>query len=171
MVATDSNARWTKRSQLDSQGRLHVWVVVTVVLMVGGVLAAVFAAKTAGQADADKSFKAFQSSAAAVSSGLQLGIQHESDVVTDGAAVLATTGVTQSAFRDWAQRARVLTRYPEIQALGLLNLVRAADLPAFAARAVTDPVGAFPAVLLPEVRRNRPQGCRHVTCWNRPLRQ
>lgn len=145
MVIAESEARWLQRSESDSDERLQLWVVVTGVLMVLGVLAAVFAAKVAGQADANESVKSFQSSAAAISSDLQLGIQHESDVVTDGAAVLSTTGVTQSAFRDWAKRARVLTRYPEIQALGLLNLVKAADLPAFAAQAVADPVGVLPA--------------------------
>jgi diguanylate cyclase (GGDEF)-like protein len=121
--------------------RHYAWVAVTVLLIVCGTVASVLAAAAVGRNDADKSLKSFQHSSAGVASTLQLALQHESDIVVDAGGYLVDPNVTQTEFVGWATAVRMLDRYPEMAGVALVVLVNAAGLPAFAARAVADPVG------------------------------
>jgi diguanylate cyclase (GGDEF)-like protein len=125
--------------------RHYAWVAATVLLVVCGVVGSVLAAAAVGRNDADRSLKSFQHSSAGVASTLQLALQHESDIVVDAGGYLVDPNVTQSEFLGWASAVRMLERYPEMAGVALVVLVNAAGLPAFAARAVADPVGPLAA--------------------------
>ena len=123
----------------------HFWTGAALVLVVLGVIGTVSAAAAVGRSDGDKSLKAFQRSAAAVASTLQLAIQHDNDVVADAGGLLADPGLTPTEFTGWASAARVLDRYPEMSGIGSIVIVDAAGLPGFAALALRDHAGPLAA--------------------------
>ena len=131
----------TGRNGRRGRQRRHVWAAAAVLLTVCGVVGSVLAAGAMGRNEGEKSLKAFQRSSEHVASMLEMGIQHDHDVVADAGGLLADRKLTQSEFAAWASAARVLDRYPEMAGLGWVTVVDAASLPAFAARAVADPVG------------------------------
>ena len=118
-------------------------LVVAALLAVAGIVGAVFAAGSVARSDSERSRQAFKTSAGEISSTLKLAIQHEDDLAVDaGAFIIGNTDTTNTTNPDlarWAISAQVRARYPELQALGYIVMVPAADLPAFAARVVADP--------------------------------
>ncbi len=126
--------------------RLHyVWMAATVLLIGCGIVASLLAAAAVRRNDADMSLKAFQRSSAGVASTLQLAIEHDRDIVYDAGGLLSDPNLTSTQFSAWANSASILDRYPEMTGMGVVVIVDAAALPAFAARAVLDPVGTLAA--------------------------
>jgi diguanylate cyclase (GGDEF)-like protein len=124
--------------------RHHVWVAVAVLLVVGGSVGAVSAAHSVARHQAQESQRVFDRSSAEVASTLQLAIQHEEDLVVNSSAFLiANPSASEADFRSWADLVHMLGRYPEILGLGYAVIVPAAQLRAFAARAVADPIGTL----------------------------
>ncbi len=84
----------------------------------------------------------FEKSSTAVASTLQLGIQHEEDLVINASAfVLANPNASNAEFEQWTTDARVLRRFPELLGIGASVIVPASELPAFAARVVAQGPG------------------------------
>ena len=124
----------------------HLWVVVAVLLAVGGTIGAVAGAMTVARSDADESRRAFATSSAEITSALSLAIQHEEDlVVSAGGFVTGNPGTTNTEFVQWANSVHALQRYPELLGFGYSRIVQASQLPAFAGRAVKDPGGLLDA--------------------------
>ncbi len=123
----------------------HVWVAATLLLIGCGIFASLVGTAAVRHNDADKSQKAFQRSSVSVASTLQLAIEHDNDIVADAGGLVSDPTLTNTRFREWASAARVFDRYPEMTGIGAVVLVDAAGLPAFAARAVADPVGTLSA--------------------------
>jgi diguanylate cyclase (GGDEF)-like protein len=122
--------------------RHHAWVAVTALLMVCGVVVSVLTAAAEGRDQADSSRKTLQRSSAGVASTLQLALEHENDIVVDSGGLLqAQSGISETEFAAWAEAVRMLDRYPEMAGIGSVELVRSADLPAFAARVAADSTG------------------------------
>jgi hypothetical protein len=70
--------------------RRRRWLAVTACVVGGGMIVAALAAGAVAGRDADRSRQVFVSSSAAVTSTLQLAIQHEEDLVVNaGAFILA----------------------------------------------------------------------------------
>jgi len=125
-----------------ARGRLRMWSAVAAAVLVGGTIAAVFAAEAVAGSNADQSRRQFTATAAAVTSTLQLAIQHENDLVVNEAALVADNPtITNAGFVRWASSVHAYERYPELLTLGAVVVVPASQLTAFAARAVQDPVG------------------------------
>jgi len=125
-----------------SKGRLRMWSAVAVAVLVVGTVAAAFAAEAVAGHNADQSRRQFAATAAAVTSTLQLAIQHESDLVVNEAALVAgNPSITNAGFAGWATSVHAYERYPELLSIGAVVVVPAAQLAAFAARAVQDPAG------------------------------
>ena len=121
--------------------RHHLWMVASALLIAAGMVGALFAAGlVAGNAN-EKSQKAFKTSAGEIAASLELAIQHDNDLVDSGSAVVFAGDpvVSNTDFVRWAKAAQVLERYPELQDFGDAVIVPAAQLKAFAARAVLDP--------------------------------
>jgi diguanylate cyclase (GGDEF)-like protein len=117
------------------------------------------------RSDADRSRRAFFSASAAIASTAQLAIQHEDDLVVNaGVFVVQNPNATNDMFEQWTIAARVLTRYPELQALGFATIVAAADLDSFANEVLADPATPLPLGATFDVL---PPGERSFYCFAR----
>jgi diguanylate cyclase (GGDEF)-like protein len=126
--------------------RRRGWVVVATVLLVFGIVGSVFAAAGLARNGAANSRRAFRSSSAEIASTLQLAIQHEQDLIVSASGfVIGHPSASNAQFVAWAQSVHALARYPELLGFGHSVIVSAAELSAFAARAVRDPAGPLAA--------------------------
>ncbi|HZC51182.1 MAG TPA: EAL domain-containing protein [Mycobacterium sp.] len=122
--------------------RLRMWRVVATLVAFVGWMAGIWSAAAVAHGDAARAERAFASSSDQVVGSLSLAIQHEDDlIVSTGAAVVSNPGMSNAAFAGWVDSVRAMRRYPELDGIGLVAVVRNADLPAFAARAERDPAG------------------------------
>jgi diguanylate cyclase (GGDEF)-like protein len=128
-----------------AQGRSNsVWAAVMVLLVLAGVLAAVLGARAVARSDADKGRLAFHLASAEIASTLKLAIQHEEDLVVSASAfVTGNPNASPADFDRWAESVRAMQRYPELQNIGLVQLVPASRLEAFEARLAANPVRAL----------------------------
>jgi diguanylate cyclase (GGDEF)-like protein len=128
-----------------AEGRLkrhHMWMVVAVLLTVGGIVGAVFAAGAMARNDADKSQQALDSKSGDIASTLQLAIHDEESLVVNASAfVLDHPGGSNARFTQWLKTVRAFERYPELESLGQVVIVPRSELKAFVARALKDPLG------------------------------
>jgi diguanylate cyclase (GGDEF)-like protein len=131
-------ASWSRQSR--QWGTHHVWIAVAAVLTAAVAAGSVFAATSVAAQDADTAQKTFERSSSDIAWTLQQAISHENDLVVNTSAyVVDSTVRSQTSFRQWTTSAQVLQRYPELQGMGLIVLVTAAELPTFARQAALDP--------------------------------
>ena len=146
MGQSPSSAEPAERLGSRHAQRSRSWVgfgVLAAVLATLGALAAVFAATSVAEANADRAQKSFEQSATEMASTLDLAIQHQNDLVVNAAAYMATNPDSgQAQFTEWADSARVLSRYPELQAMGVMVIVPHSELETFADELKADPSGA-----------------------------
>jgi diguanylate cyclase (GGDEF)-like protein len=110
-------------------------------LVLAGIVATVVGAGAVARSDADKQRLAFHLASSGIASTLRLAIQHEEDlIVSAGAFVIGNPSATPADFDRWAEAVRAMARYPELRNIGLVELVPAAQLPAFEARLAANPV-------------------------------
>ena len=137
----------------------------TLLLACAGASAALMGALAAARSEADKGRLAFHLASDEVASTLQLAIQHEEVLILSGSAFVNGNPIaTPTAFDQWAQSVRALSRFPELENLGLVRLVPASALSAFEARAHKEPLRPFgpnsampkaPFEVFPPGRRNQ----------------
>jgi diguanylate cyclase (GGDEF)-like protein len=126
--------------------RHRVWVVLAALLVVGGMAGSVVAASSIARGDGAKSRQAFITSSVDIASTLQLGIQHEQDLIVSASGFIAgDPSASNAQFVSWARSVNALGRYPELVGIGHSVIVPAADLSAFAARALAHPTGPVAA--------------------------
>jgi diguanylate cyclase (GGDEF)-like protein len=145
-----------RRPKHSPRGRsLTFWALVASALALAGVGGSLFAARFVANDRASTSRLAFHNSSQDISGALQLAIQREQDLVISGAAALSgSPRLTQADFTAWGRAVRALARYPELEGLGFVKIVRAAELPAFAARlSARQPAGSAPFTVSPSGSR------------------
>jgi diguanylate cyclase (GGDEF)-like protein len=121
-----------------------LWALAATLLVLGGAIASVLGARAVARSDADRAHLAFHLASAEVASTLRLAIQHEEDLVISASAfITGTPHPSAAAFDRWAESVHAMRRYPELQNIGLVELVPAAQLPAFQARMKADPIRPF----------------------------
>jgi diguanylate cyclase (GGDEF)-like protein len=126
--------------------RLRVWVILAALLVVGGMAGSVLSASSIARGNGATSRQVFTSSSAEVASILQLGIQHEQDLIVSASGFIAGNPTASNVqFVNWARSVNALGRYPEVVGIGHSVIVPAADLPSFAEHATADPVGPLAA--------------------------
>jgi diguanylate cyclase (GGDEF)-like protein len=117
-----------------------VWAVVSACVMLLGAAVSAGAAVRTAHADTEDSRRRFAVASDDVVSTLRLAIQHENDLVYNAAAVLAANPDTSNAaFVRWVVSVHAMERYPELQGVGMVVIVRPERLAAFVARTVADP--------------------------------
>jgi diguanylate cyclase (GGDEF)-like protein len=127
-----------------ARGRRRAWLAFTVLLVAVGAAASILGAQAVGRSDASKARLSFHLSSAEIASTLQLALQHEEDLVTAASAfVTSEDRVTPVGFDHWAQAVKALTRYPELQNIGLVRLVPAGKLAEFERGIAREPVEPF----------------------------
>jgi CHASE1-domain containing sensor protein len=126
--------------------RLRVWMLVAVVVAVGGIAAAVVSAGAVAASGDARSREQFKQASTEVASTLQLAVQREQDLVVAASGfVIGNPNASNAQFVVWAKSIHALARYPELNGFGHSVIVPAGELPAFAAQAVKDPVGPLAA--------------------------
>jgi len=122
------------------------WLVAAVVLVAFGVLNSILGAHAVARSDTQRSRQAATTSAIEMASTLQLALRREQDLAASaGAIAIMDPSMTQAQFVQWVTAFNLFARYPEILGIAKVDLVPAADLGAFAARALADPVGTLSA--------------------------
>jgi diguanylate cyclase (GGDEF)-like protein len=124
----------------------RVWVVLATLLVVGGMAGSLVSASSIARQNGAKSRQVFISSSDDIASTLQLGIQHEQDLIVSASGLIAGNPSASSAqFVNWASSVNALGRYPEVVGIGHSVIVPATNLAAFAAQAMAHPVGPLSA--------------------------
>ncbi|HEX4465624.1 MAG TPA: hypothetical protein VH025_00420, partial [Solirubrobacteraceae bacterium] len=152
-AATTADASKSTVTKTSRRGTaLRVLTRVLAVLVVAAGLGGSFlVARNAARKDAAKARNSFATGAAGVASSLDLTLQREEDLVTAAGAFFAEhPKATPSDFKNWAERVHVFRRYPELQKVGLVTIVRETQLAEFQAqitghalpRASTDAAGS-----------------------------
>jgi diguanylate cyclase (GGDEF)-like protein len=150
-----------------SGGHAGIWAAVAGLLVLAGILAAVLSARTVARSDSNQARLSFHLASAEIASTLKLAIQHEEDLVVSASAfVTGNPDASPADFDRWAQSVQAMQRYPELQNLGLVTLVPAANLRAFEARMAANPLRPLgPSGLGPkETYRVLPAGKRPHYC-------
>jgi diguanylate cyclase (GGDEF)-like protein len=108
---------------------------VALLLIAAGTVASLLGAHSVANSDATEGRSNFHQSSAAVASSLKLAIQREEELAVSASTFFANNPKASPAeFAKWVKWARTLHRFPELDNLGLLTLVRKAQLPAFDAQ-------------------------------------
>ncbi len=120
---------------------LSIWAAATALLVIAGIVASVLGAKAVARSDADKARLSFNLTSAEIASTLKLAIQHEEDLVVSASAFVSEHPNTSAAgFDIWAESVHAMQRYKELQDIGLVAMVPAAQLSAFQARMAAHPL-------------------------------
>jgi diguanylate cyclase (GGDEF)-like protein len=127
-----------------ARGRKGVWLLVTGLVVLGGIVASVLGARAVSQGAADRQRLAFHLSSSEIASTLQLAIQHEEDLVVSASAFVSGNPHASAAdFDRWAEAVHAMQRYPELENLGLVALVPGTQLGAFEAQMAAHPLRPF----------------------------
>jgi len=112
-----------------------VWAAVAVVCVTAGVVASVLGARAVAHNDGAEARQTFARSTTGIATALKLAIQREEELAVSASTYYARNPQTSPAeFDAWAKWARTTHRYPELESLGLMALVRAPELAAYQAR-------------------------------------
>jgi len=124
----------------------HVWLVLAGLLIVAGTVGSVLVARSVARNEAAKSHERLRSSAVHIAETLQLAIHRDQDLLTSaGGFIAGNPTASNTQFLQWSQAVGALKRYPDLQGFGVMVIVPAAELPAFAARVQRDPPGLLAA--------------------------
>ncbi len=120
------------------------WTALAALLLFLGVLGSIMLSRLDARNSSNAAKLAFHGEAGSIASTLKLAIQHEQDLVINGAAFIAANPHSSNAqFLAWTRSVKALARYPEVQGVGFVVIVPASQLKAFAAHVLADrPAGA-----------------------------
>ncbi len=127
-------------------GRRGAWAAAVAALcVVAGIVASVLGAHAVARNDAASGRRAFQQTSTSIASTLKLAIRHEEQLVVSATTFLAGhANAFPAEFGTWVNWARTTHRYPELDQLTLLMLVRAPELTAYQARLAGHTVAVKP---------------------------
>jgi diguanylate cyclase (GGDEF)-like protein len=115
--------------------RTGVWAAVAVACVAAGTVASILGAQSIAHKDASNTVKVFQLSSADISASVKQGIERQEDLLVSASTFFAGNPKASAIeFSRWAKWAHLLRRYPELERLGLVALVRAPELAQFEAR-------------------------------------
>jgi diguanylate cyclase (GGDEF)-like protein len=124
-----------------SLSRNGVWAAATALFVAAAAAGSLLGAHSVAHTDTDRGRLAFHLSSAEIASTLKLALQHEEDLVISASAfVAADAHASATGFDRWAESVHAMQRYPELQNIGLVELVPAPRLPAFKARMAAHPL-------------------------------
>jgi diguanylate cyclase (GGDEF)-like protein len=116
-------------------GRKTIWAAVALLCVAGGILGSLLRAHAVVRGDRADSKQTLRQSSAEIALRLKLAIAHEEDLAIGAGTFFAgNPKATPGEFRAWTNWAKTLHRFPELEKLGLVTIVRASDLPEFSAR-------------------------------------
>jgi diguanylate cyclase (GGDEF)-like protein len=133
--AAPSSAAQPRARATGPAARKGLWALVAVLCFAAGAVGSVLAARSLARTDAANARKAFPQASAAIASTLKLAVQREEELAVSASTFFARNPATSPAeFHTWVNWARTARRFPELDNLGLVTLVRVPELAAFQAR-------------------------------------
>jgi diguanylate cyclase (GGDEF)-like protein len=143
-----------EREFLAARARNRRWLALIVPVVLAGVFASFLGARVVMNNDNESARQSATAASTQIASTLELAIQHEQDLAISFAAFIHDSPTaTQDQFSDHVAALRAFSRYPEVQGLAELLLVRQSGLKSFVAKAnATLPPGQHFTVQLPGVR-------------------
>ena len=122
--------------------RRILWLATVAVLAVSGLLGSLFGASYLARSDAANARDAFVAASDGIASTLKLALQHEQDLATAAGAVATdNSALSRHGFITWTNSIRAFQRYPELQSIYELTMVRPSSLSTFEAVQTADPSG------------------------------
>ncbi len=122
------------------------WVLAAVVCLIVGAVASLLAAHTLASNDASGARRASRQAGTALAATAKVALEREQDLGVSASTFLAADPKASAAeFSGWARWAQTLRRYPELDQLGLVTIVRAGELPSFRGTAAPTPLASGPA--------------------------
>ena len=165
MQMAEYTATSVEASKLHRSRHFRLWALFAVLLVILGTVGSTLGAMALARSADEKTHKAFVTSASEIADSVKLAIQHENDLVLSTQSFLIGNPTsTQAQFSNWVNSVRVLQRYPELQALGVIEIVPASQLAAYARRALRNQ--STPFQLVPAGRR--PFYCMFPVGLSRP---
>jgi diguanylate cyclase (GGDEF)-like protein len=144
--------------------RLGIWLPITLLIVVGGLVSSALLAQSLANTEAKTARGGFRFASAEIASSLKLSISHEEDLVVSTSAHVVTSPQARRPreFDRWIEAVDAMPRFPELQNIGFTVLVPASRLAAFKAERAKDPVrpfgrsgqAAFEAGVLPDESRS-----------------
>ena len=150
-----------------ARGRKGAWAALAVLCAIAGTVGSVLGARAVVHTDNVKARQAFPRTSAEIDSTLKLDLQHEEDLVISASTFFAgNPKATARQFDAWVHWSRALRRYPELQRLGLVALVRSPELAAFEAQVSGHPLkpGSHSTQPAGKALRLVPAGTRSFYC-------
>jgi diguanylate cyclase (GGDEF)-like protein len=129
-----------------------------------GIAGSIVGAHSLAKHDALKARQTFKSNAAAVAATVGRSIQQEQDLVSGAGTYFAgNSNTTPEEFKSWAGWVHALDRFPQIERLGLVSIVRAPQLPAHEALLAGQPASPAKPARTSSLRIT-PTGARPYYC-------
>lgn len=126
------------------------WVAAAVIVALIGAVASILSARSVAHSDSSKSAADFHQNSTAIASTLGISVAREEDLaLSAGSFFAANPDATPTQFAGWAKGLRVLHRYPELERLALVSIVRAGEITNFSARLNSLPATATAAAHAP----------------------
>jgi len=113
----------------------RLWLTVAAWILVAGAAGSFFLANTDAHRAAQDSEARTNLASNEIAGTMKLSLQHENDLVLAAQAHIefAPNG-SETGFLNWARRIGAMSRYPQVEGIGLVQIVPAAQVAAFAAR-------------------------------------
>jgi diguanylate cyclase (GGDEF)-like protein len=112
--------------------RAVAWALVAVLCVAGGTFASIRGAHKVARNDAASTRRSFAVTATGIANNVNLSLQREEDLTNSTSTFFAEhPNASPAQFTAWARRGHLLRRYPELEKLGLVAVVRATQLAAF----------------------------------------
>jgi diguanylate cyclase (GGDEF)-like protein len=122
-------------------GRRSIWLAVTALLVLGGIVASVLGARAVASSETQKARLASHLASAEIAATLKLAILHEEDLVVSASAyVTGNPRASAADFDRWATSVKAMNRFRELQNIGLVKLVPASGLASFERYIAAHPV-------------------------------
>jgi diguanylate cyclase (GGDEF)-like protein len=116
--------------------RRSFWIAIAVGVVAIGFLGSFLGANNLAQTDNQQAHQNLQTSSVEIAATLNLAIQHEQDLaISAGAFIVENPRASESSFIRWVKNEDAFSRYPEVLAVAIVDIVRPSQLRAFAVRA------------------------------------
>ena len=122
----------------------RTWTVIAALLVISGSMGSLFGANLYARSADQKTHKAFLTASTEIAASLKLSIQRQQDLISSTESYLiGNPNANQAQFVKWANTVHVLHRYTDLEALGIVKIIPAAQIKAYAFQAASEQTTVF----------------------------
>jgi diguanylate cyclase (GGDEF)-like protein len=151
LVTLTRKPRRTVKGSRSKQYR--TWTSVATFIIAAGTLGSLVGATLVAHSSDAKARKTFMTTSTEIAATLKLAFQHEQDLIESTQSYLiGNPHATQAQFKTWANEVNVLSHYPELVGLGVIQIVPQDQLGAYSAQAAAQQ--STPFQIVPSEKRS-----------------